>query len=199
MVAQISELNDATRQLPASPTRLREGLSYLTSHNVGLSDERIVSSQHLTSRRCLPEDVHLDSIERLAVAIYERAIKDWIQGFISSKEDRWMWSFSAAQWLLDDDMDIEYFSFRWVCEIMNWDREHVRQRSIMLFEMALAEKMRRRMVAAMNMFKKRVVPKWEKLGHLIEWALSDYPGDQSFTNACRLLRLDALKARGGSC
>lgn len=76
----------------------------------------------------------LTSVERLMVALYERALKDLTQCVASKGRDKWSRAYDALYWFLDDDERVdEGYPFRYVCEMLDWDPALVRARSRRLF------------------------------------------------------------------
>lgn len=144
----------------------------------------------------------LTPIERLMVAVYERAIKDLTNGITSKSRDRWAHAYDAIVWFLDDERrcwDAEvadgFYPFRYVCEVMDWDPSMVLSKSRREYYRVLDAFLRRRMRWAASRARKARNGGRKAAYAVLCWVLSEDDGPTSFLNACERLELDPRRAR----
>lgn len=141
------------------------------------------------------EDEHLTPAECLMVAVYERALKDWMQCITSNNLDKWEMGYDAVQWFLSDDDSKDYCSFGYVCEILSWNPVKIRKRTAEVFDMSVTLMYRSRLLAAVNCYRNIKNKRWKKAYKVLAWIMSDSEDEGSFIAACKHFNIPAEETR----
>lgn len=144
----------------------------------------------MSRKGCRGDRGGLSPVERLLVAIYERALKDWIQLYDDEPEKQEQ-AYDALCWLMSDEKVAEdYFTFIYVCDALGWSPEVIRKKTVELFYKAIAERKRQLLVDALTCFENYKTISIRKRYRYLSWVLDETDSEFSFISSCRCFGLD---------